>query len=144
MISSTTRAKLLVFAVFVIGGLTGALIDSVYETRWNSNRDPRRSQQQVNQEVYDLLELTPEQRQQFQSIVAASRPDFEKLWAENRKLLDEVLEPNRRKAAELQEQTRTRIRAILTEEQVKKYNEYNENNEKRQRQRRPPPPPLNR
>jgi Spy/CpxP family protein refolding chaperone len=141
VISSTTRAKLLVFAVFVIGLLTGALIDSVYETRWNSNRDQRGSQQQVNQEVYDLLELTPEQRQQFQSIVAASRPDFEKLWAENRKLLDEVLEPNRRKAADLQEQTRTRIRAILTEEQIKKYNEYNENNEKRRQQRRPPPPP---
>lgn len=142
MISSTTRAKLLVFAVFVIGGLTGALVESVYETRWSSNRDPRRSQQQVNQEVYDLLELTAEQRQQFQSIVAASRPDFEKLWAENRKLLDEVLEPNRRKAAELQEQTRSKIRAILTEEQVKKYNEYNEASEKRRQRRPPPPPPL--
>ena len=137
MISSTTRAKLLVFAVFVIGGLTGALLFSVYETRWDNSRDPRRSQDQVNQEVYDLLELTPEQRQQFKSIVAASRPDFDKLWAENRKLLDQVLEPNRKKAAELQEQTRTKIRAILTEEQVKLYNEYNENIEKR-RQRRGP------
>ena len=136
MISSTTRAKLLVFAVFVIGGLTGALLFSVYETRWDTNRDPRRSQEQVNQEVYDLLELTPEQRQQFKSIVAASRPDFEKLWAENRKLLDQVLEPNRKKAADLQQQTRTKIRAILTEEQVKRYNQYNEDNERR-RQRRP-------
>lgn len=138
MISSTTRAKLLVFAVFVIGGLTGALLDSVYETRWNTNRDPRRSQQQVNQEVHDLLGLTSEQRQQWNSIVAASRPDFDKLWAENRKLLDQVLEPNRKKAAELQEQTRTKIRAILTEEQIKKYNQYNEDNERR-RQRRPMP-----
>jgi hypothetical protein len=139
VISSTTRAKLLVFAVFVIGGLTGALLDSVYERRWNSNRDLRRTQQQVNQEIHDLLGTTSEQRQQWDSIVAASRPDFEKLWAENRKLLDQVLEPNRKKAAELQEQTRTKIRAILTEEQVKKYNEYNENMEKR-RQRRPPMP----
>jgi Spy/CpxP family protein refolding chaperone len=54
--------------------------------------------------------------------MAASRPDFEKLYAENRKLL----EPNQKKFAELQEQTRDKIRAILTEEQVKKYNEFNE------------------
>jgi uncharacterized membrane protein len=136
VISGTTRAKLLVFAVFVIGGLTGALLDSVYERRWSSNRDPRRAQQ-VNQEIHDLLGTTAEQRQQWDSIVKASTPEFEKLWAENRKLLDQVLEPNRKKAAELQEQTRAKIRAILTEEQVKRYNEYNENMEKR-RQRRPP------
>jgi len=52
---------------------------------------------------------------------------------ENRKLL----EPNNRKIAELQEQTRTKIRAILTEEQAKKYNEINE---KRRQTRRPPMP----
>ena len=85
------------------------------------------------QVYYDLLELTPEQRQQFQSILEASRPDFDKLFAENRKLL----EPNNRKIAELQEQTRTKIRAILTEEQAKKYNEINE---KRRQVRRPPMP----
>ena len=133
MISSATRAKLLVLAVFVVGGLTGAVIDNVYETRWKADRDSRRSPREVNQVYYDQLELTPEQRQQFQSIVEASRPDFDKLFAENRKLL----EPNNRKIADLQEQTRTKIRAILTEEQAKKYNEINE---KRRQARRPPMP----
>jgi Spy/CpxP family protein refolding chaperone len=133
VISSAARAKLLVLVVFVIGGLTGALIDNVYETRWSSDRDSKRSQREVNQ-VYDLLGLTPEQRQQFQSIVAASRPDFEKLFEENRKLLA----PNQLKLAELQEQTRNKVRAILTEEQAKKYNEYNER--RRQPPRRPPMP----
>ena len=134
MISSATRAKLLVFAVFLIGALTGALIDNVYETRLRADRDARRQpQQQVNQ-VYELLELTPEQREQFQSIMDSSRPDFQKLFAENRKLV----EPNNRKIAELQEQTRAKIRAILTEEQARKYNEFNEASDRR-RQRRPPP-----
>jgi Spy/CpxP family protein refolding chaperone len=123
VISSATRGKLLVFVVFVVGVLVGALIVNVYVTRWSTDTDSvRRSPQQVNQQLFDLLELSAEQRQQFQSILESSRPDFEKLFAENRKLL----EPNRRKAAELQEQTRTKIRAILTEEQVKKYNEFNE------------------
>jgi len=129
VISSATRAKLLVLAVFAVGLVVGAVIDNVYETRWRADRESRRSPREVNQVYYDQLELTPEQRQQFQSIVEASRPDFDKLFAENRKLL----EPNRRKAAELQEQTRAKIRAILTEEQAKKYNEYNE-------KRRPGPP----
>lgn len=133
MISSATRAKLLVLAVFVVGGLTGAVIDNVYETRWKADRDSRRSPREINQVYYDQLELTPEQRQQFQSILEASRPDFDKLFAENRKLL----EPNNQKIAELQEQTRTKIRAILTEEQAKKYNEINE---KRRQTRRPPMP----
>ena len=130
MISSATRGKLLVLSVFLLGLLIGALIDNAYETRWRAGADStKNSPQQVNQQLYELLELSAEQRQQFQSILEASRPDFEKLFAENRKLL----EPNRRKAADLQEQTRTKIRAILTEEQVKKYNEYNE-------KRRPGPP----
>jgi Spy/CpxP family protein refolding chaperone len=130
VISSATRGKLLVFAVFLTGLLIGVLVDNVYETRWRADADSgTRSPQQLNQQLYDLLELSAEQRQQFQSILESSRPDFEKLFAENRKLL----EPNRRKAAELQEQTRTKIRAILTEDQVKKYNEYNE-------RRRPGPP----
>jgi Spy/CpxP family protein refolding chaperone len=130
VISSATRGKLLVFVVFLVGVLVGGLIVNVYETRWRPEGDSvRRSPQQVNQQLFDLLELSAEQRQQFQSILDSSRPDFEKLFAENRKLL----EPNRLKAAELQEQTRTKIRAILTEEQVKKYNEFNE-------RRRPGPP----
>ena len=127
MISNATRGKLLVFAVFLVGALIGAVLDNLYETRWNAaDADSRRSQREVNQ-IYDLLDLTPEQRQQWDSILEASRPDFEKLFAENR----ELLKPNNRKYAELQEQTRTKIRAILTEEQVKVYNEYNERRQRR-------------
>jgi hypothetical protein len=135
VIATTTRAKVLVFMVFLLGALTGALITNVYESRLNSDNDSaaRRSQREVNR-LYDLLELTAEQRQQFQRITEASRPDFEKLFEENRKLL----EPNQRKYGELQEQTRTKIRAILTEEQIKKYNAYNE-----KRRRRPPMPRQN-
>jgi Spy/CpxP family protein refolding chaperone len=124
----------MVFAVFLVGGVTGALLTNVYDTRWSGDGDSRRSQREVTQ-VYDILELTPEQREQFKAIMDASRPDFEKLFEENRRLL----EPNQKKLAELQEQTRTKIRAILTEEQVKKYNEINER--RRQRRGQPGPPP---
>jgi hypothetical protein len=131
VISSATRAKLLVFAVFFLGALTGALIDNVYETRIRAEQESRRQQPQ---QICELLELTSEQCKQTQSIMDSSRPDFQKLFAENRKLV----EPNNRKIAELQEQTRTRIRAILTEEQAREYNEFNEASDRR-RQRRPSP-----
>lgn len=120
----------MVIAVFLIGGLTGGLLTNVYDTRWSVDVDSKRSQREVTQ-MYDDLELTPEQRQQFKSIMDASRPDFEKLFQENRKLL----EPNQKKFAELQEQTRNKIRAILTEEQTKKYNEINERRRQRRGQR---------
>lgn len=135
MIASITRARVLVFVVFLLGMVTGVLIDNVYETRLNGdqyNSAERRSLREVNQ-VYDLLDLTSEQRYQFKSIMDSARPDFEKLFEENRKLL----EPNQRKYFELQEQTRNKIRAILTEEQRKKYNAYNE----QRRQRRAPMAP---
>jgi Spy/CpxP family protein refolding chaperone len=129
VISTATRGKLLVFAVFLVGGVVGAVLDNLYETRWNADLD-RRSVREI-QQLDDLLDLTPEQRQQRDSILEASRPDFEKLFAENR----ELLKPNNRKYADLQQLTRAKIRAILTEEQAKAYDEYYER--RRQRGQRP-------
>lgn len=126
MISAATRGKLLVFAVFLVGCVVGAVLDNLYETRWNADPDNRRSVREL-QQLDDLLNLTPEQKQQRDSILEASRPDFEKLFAENR----ELLKPNNRKYAELNQQTRNKIREILTEEQAKTYDEFYE----RRRQR---------
>jgi Spy/CpxP family protein refolding chaperone len=130
VISTATRGKLLVFAVFLVGCVVGAVLDNLYETRWNADPDSKRSVREI-QQLDDLLDLTPEQRQQRDSILEASRPDFEKLFAENR----ELLKPNNRKYADLQQQTRAKIRAILTEEQAKAYDEYYER--RRQRGQRP-------
>ena len=133
MIGSAAKAKLLVFAVFFIGAVTGALIENVYETRMNADAEPEtKSRKEVNQ-VYDLLGLNAEQRQQWNNIMAQSKPDFDKLLEENRKLTA----PNRAKFEALQEQTRSKVRAILTEEQKKMYNDINE----RRRQRQPRPRP---
>jgi len=124
MIGSAGKAKLLVFAVFFIGAVTGALILNVYETRIDAAADSapeKKSQREVNQ-VYDLLDLNAEQRQQWTNIMQESRPEFDKLFEENRKLTA----PNQPRFDALQEQTRIKIRAILTEEQKKMYNDINE------------------
>lgn len=134
MIGSAAKAKLLVFAVFVVGAITGALIQNVYETRINAadSAPEKISQKQVNQ-TYDLLGLNAEQRQQWTDIMKDSRPEFMKLVEENRQLTA----PNQPKFDALQEKTRSKIRAILTEEQRKMYNDISER--RRQRQSRPRP-----
>ncbi len=136
MIGSDGKAKLLVAAVFLVGALTGALVQNVYLTRLDAadSAPEKKSQKEVNQ-TYDLLGLTPEQRQQWTSIMRESQPEFRKLVEENRRLTA----PNQPKFDALQEQTRSRIRAILTEEQKKMYNDINERRRQRQSQPRPRP-----
>lgn len=134
MIGSTAKAKLLVFAVFFVGAVTGALIQNVYVTRLDAadSAPEKRSQREVNQ-VYDLLGLNAEQRQQWARIMDEAKPEVTKLFDENRRLTA----PNREKFDAIQEQTRSKVRAILTEEQKKMYNDINER--RRQRQSRPRP-----
>lgn len=134
MIGSTAKAKLLVFAVFLIGAVTGGVTHNVYQTRINAaeSAPEKKSQKEVNQ-TYDLLGLSAEQRQQWDNIMRESRPEFMKLVEENRKLTS----PNQPKFDALQERTRAKIRAILTEDQKKMYNDINER--RRQRQSRPRP-----
>jgi len=134
VIGSTAKAKLLVFAVFLIGAVTGGVTHNVYQTRINAaeSAPEKKSQKEVNQ-TYDLLGLSAEQRQQWDNIMRESRPEFMKLVEENRKLTS----PNQPKFDALQERTRAKIRAILTEDQKKMYNDINER--RRQRQSRPRP-----
>jgi len=135
VIGSAGKAKLLVFAVFFIGAVTGALIQNVYVTRLDAadSAPEKKSQKEVNQ-TYDLLGLNAEQRQKWTNIMRESRPEFMKLVEENRKLTA----PNQPKFDALQEQTRSKIRAILTEEQKKMYNDINEKR-RLQRPSRPRP-----
>jgi hypothetical protein len=134
VIGSTAKAKLLVFAVFFVGAVTGALIQNVYMTRLDvADAAPeKRSQSAVNQ-VYDFLGLDAQQRQQWTRIMDEVKPEVSKLIEENRNLTAS----NRLKIEAIQEQTRSKVRAILTEEQKKMYNDFNER--RRQRQTRPRP-----
>ena len=134
MIGSNGKAKLLAAAVFLVGALTGALIQNVYVTRLDAadSAPEKKSQKEVNQ-TYDLLGLNAQQRQQWTNIMRESRPEFMKLFEENRKLTA----PNQPKFDALQEQTRSKIRAILTEDQKKMYNDINERRRQRQPQSRP-------
>ena len=129
MIGSSTKGKLLVFAVFFLGMVTGGLMISVYDTRLREAAEVgggRRAQQDVGR-FHDYLGLNPEQREQWNDIMQENRPEYDRLFEENRKLTA----PNQARFEALREQTRERIRAILTEEQRQKYSEFNQKERER-------------
>jgi Spy/CpxP family protein refolding chaperone len=130
---ASSKGKMLVFGVFFLGMITGGLVMNVYETRFNAEAaggSGRRAQQEVGQ-FFDYLGLSPEQREQWNDIMQENRPEYDRLFEENRKLTA----PNRARYEALREQTRERLRAILTEEQREKYSQFNQ----KERERRQSP-----
>jgi uncharacterized membrane protein len=124
MIERTIKGKLLVFSVFFLGIVSGALMTYAWETRVSA-KPADRAKADVNK-FYDYLGLSPEQRIQVKQITEDSRPEFNKIFQQTRPQMDAI-----------QKQTRSKIRAVLTEEQKKKYDEFNAANEERRNKQKP-------
>ncbi len=117
MIVRYLKAKVLVFAVFFIGIATGILITNFYTTRVASAPDTassraQRAERDINK-FYDYLGLNLSQREQMRKIGEDCRREFRQLRAENKPKFDAIREASRNK-----------IRALLDNEQEKKYEEF--------------------
>jgi F0F1-type ATP synthase membrane subunit b/b' len=77
VIGVAAKAKLLVFVVFLMGAVTGAVVEKVYDARSVVDADatPAKTAQKRAQEVQDYLDLNDEQRRQFDVIVEVLRPE---------------------------------------------------------------------
>ena len=119
MIERTIKGKLLVFSVFFLGIVSGALMTYAWETRVSSNvssvevKSSDRAKADVNK-FYDYLGLSPEQRIQVKQITEDSRPEVSRIIQQTRPQMEAV-----------RKETRNKIRAVLTEEQRKKYDQFN-------------------
>lgn len=123
MIARSLKAKMLVFAVFFCGIATGVLITNFYESRVAGSRFPEgnsraRAVRDVNK-FHDYLGLTQEQRQQVTAILEASRDEFQKLRKETQPRFQAI-----------QQQSREKMREIMTEDQRQKYDEFRKNRDK--------------
>jgi Spy/CpxP family protein refolding chaperone len=120
MIERTIKGKLLVFSVFFLGIVSGVLMTYAWETRVSSAvsssevKSADRAKADVNK-FYDYLGLNPEQRVQVKQITEDSRPEFNKIFQQTRPQMEAM-----------QKQTRNKIRAVLTDEQKKKYDDFYE------------------
>jgi protein CpxP len=137
MMTQSLKGKILVFGVFFIGLVTGALLANFYDTRVNRTRPPfadradrggpaERARRDIDA-LHEYLGLTQEQRDQIQKILDDTRIEFGKLRKETRPRFEAI-----------QQESRNKIRAVLTEEQRRKYDEFRRNNPPRSRNNDPP------
>jgi hypothetical protein len=130
MIARALKGKILVFAVFFIGIATGILIMNFYETRVagqtgvpdSRNRGPRQVER-----VHDYLGLDQAQREQVNIILEEGRKEVRQLRMESRPRMEAI-----------EAQTHARIRAVLTPDQLTRYEEYRRSVRERGRRNRRP------
>jgi hypothetical protein len=126
-----SKGKVFVLAVFLLGILSGVLLSNVYETRLKGAGsepvDRRRTAEQSIKDFHDYLGLNEEQRQQVNKIMAERTADFRRLREEARPQYDAIIK-----------ETRARIKALMNDEQNRKYDEWLKQNAQRgQRTPRP-------
>jgi Spy/CpxP family protein refolding chaperone len=104
---------LAVVGVFILGGITGFSLDSVYRMRAGSERsDARRKngKEDVFERMKRDLDLNEQQATQIRAILDQTRDDYRQLRAEVRPRYDAV-----------RQNARTKIRALLTPEQQQRF-----------------------
>ncbi len=116
----TPRAKtrlilwLVVVGVFVLGGVTGAALDSAYRLKRGGSpcHEPRggRRPEDVFEHMRRDLNLTDEQAEQIRAILEQTRNEYRALRAEARPRYDRI-----------RQGARERIRALLTAEQRERF-----------------------
>jgi septal ring factor EnvC (AmiA/AmiB activator) len=128
---ASSKGKVFVLAVFVLGIVAGVLLSNVYETRLKgADSEPTRRRTSAEQQVkafHDYLGLNEQQREQVQKIMAERSADFRRLQEETRPQYDAIIK-----------ETRARIKALLDDEQNRKYDEWL--SKLPQRGQRPPRP----
>jgi len=113
------EAALLVFVVFLLGLLVGAVGNHFYGERvWGGKQEtalpPRGSSRtQVLNEFTRELELTPDQQTKVGAIIDDTRSQVRALYA-----------PLDAQHDQLRQQARARIRAVLTPEQLPKFDQF--------------------
>ena len=127
---ASSKGKVFVLAVFLLGIVAGVLLSNVYETRLrgaDSEPTRRRSAEQQVKAFHDYLGLDEQQREQVQKIMAERAADFRRLQEETRPQYDAIIK-----------ETRARIKALLNDEQNRKYDDWL--SKLPQRGQRPPRP----
>ena len=111
----STRLKLwlAVVAVFALGCVTGALLDSAYRLRAGAARTEgkgRRGHEEVLGRMRQNLRLTDQQAAEVRKILEQTSGDYRALRAEARPRFDSI-----------RQSARARIRALLTPEQQQRF-----------------------
>ncbi|MFZ0579988.1 MAG: hypothetical protein WAN72_02530 [Candidatus Acidiferrales bacterium] len=134
MENSKTRgeAAILVLVVFILGVLLGGLGNHLWGERvWGGHPAGPPTHTQIVSELTRELQLTPDQQQQLSSIVDDTKSKIRAAYA-----------PADVQREQLRQQGRARIRAILTPEQLPKFEAFMariDEQRKKEGEQHPPP-----
>jgi hypothetical protein len=125
MVTRSVQGKILVFTIFLLGIATGVLSNNLYRSRMvGASQVPQGRGDRVNPQdrarrdqdaMAKYLGLDQNQQEQIHKILQETRNQFHQLH-------DQV-DPQFKA---IEEGTRAKIRAVLSEEQRRKYDEYRE------------------
>jgi hypothetical protein len=119
--TSQTKARLIVAAVFVIGFAAGALSLNLYEHLTSSKkRDPPRGRSEyILEKMKEEVGLTSDQQDRIKKILDETGEKY----IEIRKDIDPVMKPFEPRFDAVRQESRARIRALLSEDQLPRFEE---------------------
>lgn len=106
------EAGVLVLVVFVLGVLVGGLGNHVWGQRVWGMRNARQAHVDFLAQFNQRLDLTPEQQAQVKAIAEDTAEQWREMYA-----------PVDKKRDEIRAQSRERLRAVMTPEQLPKFDE---------------------
>lgn len=132
--NSQSKARLIVVSVFVIGFAAGALSLNLYQ-RLTSSSDkggPRGGAEFLIKRMNEEVGLATDQQEQIKKILDETGDKYREI----RKEVDPVLKPFEPRFNAVRQESRDRIRALLTPEQLPKYEEMVTKHDKMREQER--------
>ena len=117
--NSQTKARVIVVSVFVIGFVAGALALNLYQRLTSSsNKDmPRNGTEFLIRRMNDKVGLTSEQQEQIKKILDETNDKYREI----RKDLEPSIKPFEPRFNAVRQESRDRIRTLLTPDQLPKY-----------------------
>lgn len=117
--NSQTKARLIVVSVFVIGVAAGALALNLYQqlSRSSDQNMPHNGTEFLLKRMNDKVGLASDQQEQIKKILDETADKYKDI----RKEMDPVVKPFEPRFNAVRQESRDRIRALLTPEQLPKY-----------------------
>ena len=131
-IGTKGEAAILMLVVFVLGILLGGLGSHAWEEHmWGPSGPPRSSSHQIISDLCDELRLSADQRKELSAIVDDSKAQIRAAYA-----------PADAQCEQLRQQGSARIRAILTPDQLPKFDAYRQRIDEQRKKRKDRPASL--
>jgi hypothetical protein len=124
--SNQTKARLIVLSIFVIGFAAGALSMNLYQrSTSDAEKEKRRTERgqpqlRVTRIMTEKLNLTEDQQEKIKVILGETFEQYDAIRAE---MLEPKMKEIRPRFEAARQQGRERIRALLTQEQLPKFEE---------------------